>query len=159
MKRVFLLVAVATALACPAIAQADADVEVTVASDADEAVATSAEGCRTVDIARVGHDIFGFVVYKFHQRKRWCWDYPRITWKSVSAYVSDVDPNMEYRGVVSASGYFYTWCCSNDESGHVSFRQAKFENCILWFPCTRTEYPWVRIRVRADGSWAYATGL
>src|ERR687895_613495 len=62
-------------------------------------VATSAAGCRTVDVARVGRDIFGFVVYKFHQVKRWCWRYPRITSVSVSTYVSDVDPNMEYRGI------------------------------------------------------------
>ncbi len=119
----------------------------------------AASGCRTVDVARVGRDIFGFVVYKFHQRKRWCWDYPEITSRYVSTYVTDVDPNMEYRGVVGANGYFYTWCCSNGRSGHYSFRQGKFENCVLWFPCMRTEYPWVRIRSRGDGSYAYRTGL
>ena len=173
MKCLLALVLVVGALAAPGVAAADAsDTEVRV-SDAggrttvfrtnDPAArsraTSSSEGCRTVDVAHVGRDIFGFVVYRFHQRKRWCWDYPRITSKSVTTYVSDVDPNMEYRGVVEANGYFYTWCCSDAYSGHVSLRQAKFENCVLWFPCTRTEYPWVRIRVRGDGSWAAATGL
>ena len=121
--------------------------------------ATSREGCRTVDVSRVGRDIFGFVVYRFHQRKRWCWDYPRIISRAVTVYVTDVDPNMDYHGVTGAIGYFYRWCCSRIRSGHYSFRQGKFRNCILWFPCTRTEYPWVKIWVRANGSWSYDTGL
>lgn len=120
--------------------------------------AASASGCRTVDIARVGRDLFGFVVYKFHHVKRWCWRYPRITSVSSSTYVSDVDPNMEYRGVVAATGNFYAWCCRNGKSGHYSLRQGKFENCILWFPCTRVEYPWVKIWAHANGSYTWATG-
>lgn len=175
MKRSLALVLLVGALCAPGAAAADdgADTEVTVTdaarttelSQADDRLVarrlapSSHEGCRTVDVAYVGRDIFRLVVYKFHQRKRWCWDYPRITSKRVTTYVSDVDPNMEYRGVVAAHGYFYTWCCGSGRSGHVSLRQAKFENCVLWFPCTRTEYPWVRIRVRGDGSWRAATGL
>ena len=168
MKRLLVLALVVGALGAPGVAAADAaDTEVrvveaggrTTTSPTLHLVASSRDGCRTVDVARVGRDIFGFVVYRFHQRKRWCWDYPRITSKSVTTYVSDVDPNMEYRRVVEANGYFYTWCCSRANSGHVSLRQAKFENCVLWFPCTRTEYPWVRIRIRGDGSWRAATGL
>ncbi len=147
MKRLLALALVAGALGAPAAAGAEdgADTAVTIRDAAgttkvshvrDGVVAarvgsSSREGCRTVDVARVGRDIFGFVVYRFHQRKRWCWDYPRITAKWVTTYVSDVDPNMEYRGVVGANGYFYTWCCGSGRSGHVSLRQAKFENCVL----------------------------
>jgi hypothetical protein len=159
MKRLVVTVAlVAGAFMAPGAAPAAATtgaVEVKVATSS----LTSASGCRTVDVARVGKDIFGFVVYKFHQVKKWCWSYPRITSKDVWTYVSDVDPNMEYRGVVSAIGYYYTWCCSNGYSGHYSLRVGKFENCILWFPCTRTEYPWVKIWARGDGSYKYDTGL
>jgi hypothetical protein len=159
MKRAFALVLLLGVLVAPTARAADTtdDVEVEVTG---EESATAASGCKTVDVARTGWDIFHLdVVYRFHQRKSWCWRYPRITWKSVSVYVTDVDPNMEYRGVVNASGNFYTWCCSNAYSGHYSMRQAKFENCILWFPCTRTEYPWVKIWVRANGTWKAATGL
>ena len=133
MKRAFVLAVLAGVLITPLPARAaetSEDVEVSVSA---EEFATAASGCKTVDVARTGWDIFHLdVVYKFHQRKSWCWTYPRITWKHVSVYVTDVDPNMEYRGVVNASGNFYTWCCSNPYSGHYSMRQGKFENCILW---------------------------
>jgi hypothetical protein len=120
----------------------------------------SASGCRTVDIAKTGRDITTlFVVYKFHQVKRWCWSYPRVTSVSAYTYVSDVDPNMDYAGVVAAQSYFYPWCCGSSTSGHYSLRQGKFKNCILWFPCSRTEYPWVKIWAHGDGSYRWATGL
>ena len=168
MRRAIALALLAGALFAPGEARAvepeptstePAEGEVTVTNDEQDVQGLSYGQCRTVDVARIGRDIFGLVVYKFHQRKRWCWDYPYITWKGVTTYVSDVDPNMEYRGVVAANGYFYTWCCSVSRSGHYSLRQGKFENCILWFPCTRTEYPWVKIWVRANGTFRYATGL
>lgn len=124
----------------------------------DGSAAASLAGCRRVDVARVGRDLFGFVVYKFHVVKTWCWSYPRVTSASATTYVSHVDPNMEYQGVISASGNYYTWCCSNWRSGHTSYRQARFDNCILWFPCTRREYPWVRINSHANGTFTYRTG-
>src|SRR3712207_5746094 len=111
MKGVFLVAVTLAALvpgsasaeaAAPAVELTIADaggassVRTTTAADGTYRPKSSAAlGCRTVDVARVGRDIFGFVVYKFHQRKRWCWDYPRITSKSISAYVTHVDPNME----------------------------------------------------------------
>ena len=156
MRRVVALALAAAALAvCGQAAAAD---EETVGTESTVA-ATSAGGCRTVDIAKVGRDIFGFVVYKFHQVKRWCWDFPRVTSVSVSTYVSDVDPNMDYLGIVGSKSTFYRWCCGSSRSGHYSFRQGKFKNCVLWFPCTRTEYPYVKIWSRADGSYSWATGL
>jgi hypothetical protein len=158
MRRAFTLALLAGALVVPASARAADTVE------AAEIIVTGGEsyasGCKTVDVARTGWDIFHLdVVYRFHQRKSWCWDYPRITWRYVSVYVTDVDPNMEYRGVVNAAGNYYPWCCRNRYSGHYSMRQGKFENCILWFPCTRTEYPWVKIWVRGNGTWKADTGL
>jgi len=156
MRRVFVLAVVAGALVLPPQAWALED-EVQDAEGSE--VALSAAGCRTVDIAKVSRDLFGFVVYRFHQIKRWCWDFPRVTSVSTSTYVSDVDPNMDYQGIVGSKSSFYTWCCESPRSGHYSFRQGKFKNCVLWFPCTRTEYPWVKIRARGDGSYSWATGL
>jgi hypothetical protein len=156
MRRVVVLALMAGALVLPGQAgAADAG-----GQDARGVVATtSAAGCRTVDIPKVGYDIFGFVVYKFHQVKRWCWAFPRITSMSVYSYVSHVDPNMEYRGIIASSSFYYTWCCGSGKSGHYSLRQGKFDNCVLWFPCTRTEYPWVKIWARGDGSYRWARGL
>jgi hypothetical protein len=156
MRRGIALALAAGALVLPSQAiAAEAGIET---GESTVAVA-SGSGCRTVDIPKVGRDIFGFVVYKFHQVKRWCWDYPRVTSVSTYTYVSDVDPNMNYGGIVASISRFYTWCCGRGTSGHYSMRQGKFQNCILWFPCTRTEYPWVKIWAHANGSYAWATGI
>jgi hypothetical protein len=156
MRRFVTLALLTGALVLPGPARAaDPGVEVRVSGSKAGALA----GCRRVDVAKTGRDIFGFVVYRFHQVKRWCWVYPRITHRYVSTYVSDVDPNMEYGGLVGVNGYFYRWCCGSASSGHYSYRQGRFDNCILWFPCSRREYPWVKIWAHGNGSYSYATGL
>jgi hypothetical protein len=114
--------------------------------------------CRTVSVARVHRTFLGFVAFKFWQRKRWCWSYPRILSREVTTYVTDVDPNYEYAGVVSSWGAWYIWCCGTQYSGQSSFRQARFTNCVLKIGCVGEYYPWVRINSRADGSYVYATG-
>lgn len=156
MRRGIALALAAGALVLPSQAvAAEADAE----TGESAVAAASASGCRTVDIPKVGRDIFGFVVYRFHQVKRWCWNYPRVTSVNVYTYVSDVDPNMNYGGIVASISRFYTWCCGRGTSGHYSMRQGKFQNCILWFPCTRTEYPWVKIWAHANGSYRWAIGI
>ena len=40
--------------------------------------------CRTVGVARVHRTFLGFVAFKFWQRKRWCWNYPRILSREVT---------------------------------------------------------------------------
>ena len=114
--------------------------------------------CRTVSVARVHRTFLGFVAFKFWQRKRWCWSYPRILSREVSTYVTDVDPNYEYAGVISSWGAWFVWCCGTQYSGHSSFRQARFTNCVLKIGCVGEYYPWVRINSRADGSYVYTTG-
>jgi hypothetical protein len=114
--------------------------------------------CRTVSVARVHRTFLGFVAFKFWQRKRWCWNYPHMLSREVTTYVTDVDPNYQYVGVVSSWGTWYIWCCGTRYSGHSSFRQARFTNCVLKIGCVGEYYPWVRINTRADGSFAYATG-
>jgi hypothetical protein len=138
-KRLVVLTLVATALGLPAHADA------------------SVSGCRTVDVAHVGRTVLGFVAYKFHQVKRWCWKYPRITYKQVYTYVSDMN-KMKYRGLIASTGWYYRWCCGVSSSGHTSFRQAKLENCVPVIGCWHAEYPWVRISVRADGTYRARTG-
>jgi len=114
--------------------------------------------CRTLSVARVHRTFLGFVAFKFWQRKRWCWRYPRILSTTVSTYITNVDPNFQYKGVVSSSGNWYVWCCGNPYSGQTSFREARFTNCILKIGCVGEYYPWVRINARANGSYAYTTG-
>lgn len=115
-------------------------------------------GCRGVDAARVGRSLFGFVTYKFWQHKDWCWTYPRVTGANSYYWLSDVDPNWIFRGLIASWGDFYNWCCGVWNSGHVSFRQGQFENCIFHYGCLRTEYPWVKIFGHSDGGFSYDTG-
>ncbi|MGH3030500.1 MAG: hypothetical protein ACRDNE_06985 [Gaiellaceae bacterium] len=156
MRRIIGLALVAGALVLPSQAAAAGDSAIEV--HAEGAAAQSAAGCRTVDVARIGRSALGFVVYKFHQVKRWCWSYPRVTSVRTSTYVSNVDPNWDYRGVIASNGSFYRWCCRDGRSGHYTFRQGRFDNCIPWIGCIRREYPWVKIWVRANGTWSYDTG-
>jgi hypothetical protein len=115
-------------------------------------------GCRRLDVARVQRSLLGFVVFKFWHWKRWCWDYPRVWVTGMGTYVTSVDANMYYRGVVNAWDHHNTWCCFSRTSGHLSFRQGRFDNCVLRFGCLGTYYPWVRIHAHGNGSYHYRTG-
>lgn len=114
--------------------------------------------CRTLSVARIHRTFLGFVAFKFWQRKRWCWRYPKVVSVQTSTYLTNVDPNYEFEGVVSAWGNWYTWCCGNTRSGHVSFREGKVKNCVLRIGCVGTYYPWVKIFVHGNGGYAYQTG-
>jgi hypothetical protein len=124
MRSIIGLALVAGALVLPSQAMAAGDSAIEV--HAEGTAAQSAAGCRTVDVARIGRSALGFVVYKFHQVKRWCWSYPRVTSVRTSTYVSNVDPNWDYRGVIASRGFFYRWCCGDGRSGHYTFRQGRF---------------------------------
>ena len=114
-------------------------------------------GCRSVSIARVGRSLFGSVIYKYWQDKYWCWSYPKVTSASVGVHVGDVDPFWYYRGTVASQGWYFNWCCGSGTSGHYSLRQGKFENVIAG-RLLSSEYPWVKIWARGDGSYSYETG-
>src|ERR671919_1314000 len=109
MRRLIGLAPVAGALVLPSQATAAEDPAIEI--HAEGAAAESAAGCRSVDVARIGRSALGFVVYKFHPVKRWCWSYPRVTSVRTSTYVSNVDPNWDYRGVIASRSFFYRWCC------------------------------------------------
>jgi hypothetical protein len=157
MRRIIGLALVSGALVLPS--QATAAGENTIEVSTQGTAAQASAGCRSVDVARIGRSALGFVVYKFHQVKRWCWSYPRVTSVKTSTYVSNVDPNWDYKGVIASSGSFFRWCCGDARSGHRTFRQGRFDNCIPWIGCIRREYPWVRIWVRGNGTYSYDTGL
>jgi hypothetical protein len=110
-------------------------------------------GCRTVDWYESGHSGFGNLLYRFHQVKHWCWDYPHIGNVSIGTYMSDVDTCcIVYRGIVAAYGWYYAW--RNDtHGGHYSRRQAQVDNCIVRYGCLWSAYPWVDIWVNGNGAW------
>ena len=119
----------------------------------------SYSGCLQVDAWRNSYSrVFGSLVYRWHQVKYWCWQGNRITSVSVSAYPTNVDPNWYYRGLASSADNYYLWCCGISTSGHYSLRQARMENCVLKYGCVGSEYPWVKIWARGDGSYSYSYG-
>ncbi len=114
--------------------------------------------CRRVDVARVHRTALGFLAFKFWHWKRWCYRYPRILSVEMGTYLTDVDPNYRYGGITSASQHYYVWCCNRGDSGHVSHRQGRFDNCVPYIGCLGTVYPWVRIRAHSDGTYTWRTG-
>ena len=130
------------------------------ASRMDEDCSGGVYYCRTLHVAKVMRDSLmpWHVVLKFWMKKRWCWRNLRVFKVSVGTYVTDVDPNFQYEGVVSSWDDWYAWCCGRADSGHVSHRTGRFDNCILRIGCLGSKYPWVRIRARGDGSYTWRTG-
>jgi len=120
----------------------------------------AAAGCKDIDAWRYSTSfLVGTVVYKFHQTVHFCWNTAnQLTVVNTGTYVSNVDPNWIYRGLTASSGYFFTWCCGQAQSGHYGLRQGHFDNCILKYGCVGSEYPWVKIWIHGDGSWSYDTG-
>ncbi len=114
--------------------------------------------CRRVDVARVERSLLGFVVFKFWHWKRWCWRYPRVFNVTTGVYLTNVDPNWHYGGIKAAWNSQYVWCCRRADTGHVSFRQGRFDNCPFRIGCIRAVHPWVKIRAHGDGSYRWSTG-
>src|SRR5581483_2422335 len=106
--------------------------------------------CKTVDIARTGYTILGFVDYKFHKRKYWCYNGSAVSNVNVSVYLSNMDPLHFYRGIVAQWDIPYA-------TSHDSMRQGQIDNCISTYGCISTTYPAVQIVAYANGSYGYST--
>jgi hypothetical protein len=117
----------------------------------------SYSGCGWLHAWLTEKDILGlFVVFKYHVRRSWCWNYGhRVTSASTQTpWFTDVDPNFIIISVsLSPHGWFYTWCCGDGHSGHYAFRQGEIQNCILKYGCIGTWYPTIEIFLHGDGTW------
>jgi hypothetical protein len=115
--------------------------------------------CRRVDVARRQKSFTGlFVVFRFWHWKRWCYDWWHIFNITRGTYVTDVDGNQRYRGITSAWEHYDEWCCGIQDSGHLSFRQGRFDNCVYRLGCIGSVYPWVQIHAHANGTYHHRTG-
>ncbi len=127
-------------------------------SSRDAAECAITQSCRRVDVPKTHRTLLRFVAFRVYQWIRWCWRYPRVLSSTTGVYLRDVDPNWRYGGIVARYKQSYTWCCRRRNSGVVSFVQARFDNCLPWAGCIGTVYPWLRIRVHANGTFTSATG-
>jgi hypothetical protein len=116
-------------------------------------------GCRTVDAWRNSYTLLGFISYRYHQIKYWCWSGNRVTTVNVTHRITDADGSIRDRGLISSASWYYNWCCGLGTSGHYSMRQNRVDNCPLHLPCIRTEYPSVSIWSHSDGTFTYSTSL
>jgi hypothetical protein len=114
--------------------------------------------CRSAKVAYVKKTLLGAVAYKWWMKRSWCWRFPRLVSVGTKTYVTDMNGFNEYKGIVASWGAWFEWCCNEPRSGHKAFRQAEFQNCIVKYGCLSTTYPWIRMSVRGDGSYAYAIG-
>ena len=112
----------------------------------------TATSCKTVDVARVGYTTLGFLAWKFHQSKYFCYNGSTVSSISVNPYVSNMDPLFYYQGIVSQSDYF-----GSGNSSHTSMRQGRIDNCISTYGCIASFYPAVQINSFSNGSYTYST--
>ena len=116
----------------------------------------AASRCYTVDKHRTAHDSLTYVVvWKFHQRVRWCATYPTIDEHSltVDSFFSNVDPLFQVDWDDHGSGWWYTWRGS-PTGGHYSRRQGKIDNCFFKWGCIFSHYPQIELWVNGNGAWA-----
>lgn len=108
--------------------------------------------CKTVDVGKTVYTLLGFVAYRFYQRKYWCYNGTVVSNVNVSVYLTDVDPNFYYRGIVNQ------WDIpAQGSTAHDSMRQGQIDNCIAKYGCIGTSYPAVQIISYANGSYSYKT--
>ncbi len=117
------------------------------------------ERCRRVDVAKRQPTLAHLgTAFRFWHWIHWCYRRRSVRVIATGVYVTAVNPTLVYRGVVSQYNDYYQWCCGAPNSGHVSFRQGRFENCLFRYGCVGNWYPWVRIRVHSDGTFTWRTG-
>lgn len=115
--------------------------------------------CRSAKVAYVKKTLLGAVAWKWWMKRGWCWrPSKRLVSVGTTTYVTDMDGFNEYKGIIASSGNWFIWCCGEPRSGHRAFRQAEIQNCIVKYGCLSTTYPWIRMSVRGDGTYAYAIG-
>lgn len=130
---------------------------VSFASEPEAVAPSSASGCLSVDAWRNKYTLLGFLAYRWHQTKYFCWSRGAVNSVSVGSYVSNNDGTNCYRGLLSQDANFFSWN-GNSHGGHYSIRQAIMENCVPVFGCLSTSNPFVTIRAYANGTWTYEVG-
>jgi len=127
------------------------------AGAARAAACCSSSGCEAVDVTRdIDSDIFGSWLGTFHHLVYWCWSYPRVTEMHVACW-SDVDGSFIDNHGCDGWGSYYSWRGSS-QGGHVSFRQGDWDNCVFFFGCFKSIYPWIEVWVNGNGAWAQDQG-
>lgn len=119
---------------------------------------STSSGCLKVTVHNVVHTLLGFVAYKFHTWTDWCWSRGSrtITWQTNDWYLSDVDSQEYWRGIVQTDRHYYSWVSGYGTSGFYHYRMGQFDNCVLKYGCIGTTYPANTLRSHSDGTWTWS---
>jgi hypothetical protein len=121
------------------------------------AVAGSPSGCDTQIVTKTARSVlFRSVLFRFHLRVYWCWDYPRITQLGVSCYATDVDTVTIIASECTNSGNYYTWR-RHPRGGRYELAQATFANCVFIYGCWRRDLNSLEIWINGNGAWTKRT--
>lgn len=120
--------------------------------------ARGTSSCGTVWAERVKRSFIGRVLYRYRLNVYFCWNGSAVSNVSSYTQVRDVDGWQDFKGNIESHENYYNWANHGTNSGHYSFRQGHFQNCVIKYGCISNSYPWVKIWVHRDGSWLYDTG-
>jgi len=119
--------------------------------------ATSPKGCDTQEVVKTAKSfLFHNVLYKFHMKVNWCWDYPKITKFDATCFVSDTDSVTIKANDCSLQGYYYTWRGS-PKGGRYEMASAKFSNCVFKYGCWQEVVNNLEIWVNGNGAYTKKT--
>lgn len=129
---------------------------------AGEGGTSSRSGCRRVTVKNEHETTLGQTAFYFNQVTRWCWDRDagRVHDVSLGYYMEKVAPTYIYRGHTSHNRYFYEYRSGYKNSGYISDRQARFENCVptpTGQLCLGSYYPRNITRAHDNGTWSWWT--
>lgn len=119
-------------------------------------------GCRRVTTKNEYETALGRTAFYFNQVTHWCWDRDarRVSNVSLGYYLEKVDPLYVYRGHTSHNRYFYEYRSGYKNSGYISDRQARMENCVptpQGQVCLGSLYPRNITRAHDNGTWSWNT--
>jgi hypothetical protein len=126
-------------------------------SVSDTMVAASASGCLSVDAWKNQYTTLGFLAFRWHQTKYFCWSNGSVYGVQIGSNLSNVDPMFAYRSLHNSDAWYFSWN-GKSHGAHYSMRQAHVENCLPVVGCVGSYYPWVKIRTYANGTWTYQVG-
>jgi hypothetical protein len=122
---------------------------------------SSASGCIKVTVNNVAKTVLGFTAYIFHTWTDWCWTRSTQVVYNVTHgwYISDVDPEEYWKGIVNSEFLFYDYSTNDGhpKSAYKNYMQGQFDNCILKYGCVGTTYPTNTLRSYYNGTWAWST--
>lgn len=115
--------------------------------------AEATAGCRTVTGTKTAYTVLGFVAYKFHLTVSFCYNGSQVTKVNANYWsISQVDALQYWRGI---QNQYSVWI--NNNTSYRSYKQGRFENCVLRYGCIGTTYPSVTITVDKNGGYSIAT--